>query len=173
VVRKLGAIGGLVLLLLLQGCYKTELPAIGYRYGVPVPELHIVHRGDTLIAIGKRYNIGHRKLIRFNHIRPPYTIFVGQRIYLTHAAPRATTHFIPQQHLKRHYKASAKPKKKKRHKVKVKRTPAHHHTTKVIYPPIIKLLLPFPYDGLHLALSPVDLVPVAAACMMALILGLN
>ena len=95
-VRKLTTLGAIALLLLaLGGCYKTELPAIGYRYGLPVPELHIVHRGDTLFSIGKRYNIDYHTLIRRNHIRPPYTIFVGQRIYLTHAAPKPATTLIP------------------------------------------------------------------------------
>ncbi|MDQ6963352.1 MAG: M23 family metallopeptidase [Mariprofundales bacterium] len=97
-----------VLLLLLQGCYKTDLSAVGYRYGVPVPDIHIVHRGDTLFAIGRRYNISYHRLIRFNHIEPPYTIFVGQRLYLTHAAPKSTSSFIPQKQLHRSSRSKAK-----------------------------------------------------------------
>jgi len=131
-VRKLAAFGVAVVLLLLQGCYKTDLPAIGYRYGVPVPELHIVHRGETLFSIGKRYSVGHHKLIKFNHIRSPYTIFVGQRIYLTHAAPKASRSFIPKRHLQRHYKAHpksvvAKHQRKRADKQKKKHLHRVHH----------------------------------------------
>jgi len=128
VVRKVAVVAGVVLLLLLQGCYKTDLPAIGYRYGVSLPELHIVHRGDTLFAIGKRYNIGYHKLIRFNHIRPPYTIFVGQRIYLSHSAPRAAATFIPKQHLQRSAHAHRKklPAKHKHQRKRPHKKRAHH-----------------------------------------------
>ncbi len=94
--RQLTTIGAILLALLtLGGCYKTELPSLGYRYGLPVPEIHIVQRGDTLFAIGRRYNIDYHTLIRRNHIRPPYTIYVGQRIYLTHAAPKPANSLIP------------------------------------------------------------------------------
>jgi len=135
VVRKLGAIVGVACLLLLQGCYKTDLSTIGYHYGLPTPELHIVHRGDTLFAIGRRYDIGYQKLIRLNHITPPYTIYVGQRIYLTHAAPHSTTDFIPRQHRKSHPRAlphlpqkmhTTKKRATRRHVV-------HKHKTRTVH----------------------------------------
>ncbi|RMH52708.1 MAG: M23 family metallopeptidase [Zetaproteobacteria bacterium] len=85
-------------LLLLAGCYKTDLAGVGYRYGLPLPEVHIVQRGETLYGIGRHYGIDYHLLIRRNHIRPPYTIYVGQRIYLTRPAPASIAPLARQYH---------------------------------------------------------------------------
>ncbi|MES9958079.1 MAG: peptidoglycan DD-metalloendopeptidase family protein [Sedimenticola sp.] len=42
-----------------------------------------VRRGDTLIAISWRYGLDHRRLAAWNSIRPPYTIYPGQKLRLS------------------------------------------------------------------------------------------
>lgn len=48
---------------------------------------HVVVRGDTLYAIAFRHGLDYRELARFNGISPPYTIYPGQRLNLSAAAP--------------------------------------------------------------------------------------
>lgn len=39
---------------------------------------HVVRRGETLYAISFRYDTDYRQLARLNHLRPPYSLRVGQ-----------------------------------------------------------------------------------------------
>lgn len=43
---------------------------------------HVVKRGDTLYSIGWWYGIDHHQLARWNRLSPPYTLSVGQRVFL-------------------------------------------------------------------------------------------
>lgn len=72
----------LLLITLLIGCATRDHLA-------PVSELkshawaghsgtHIVKRGETLYAIAFRYDTDYRKLALLNHVRPPYSLRVGQ-----------------------------------------------------------------------------------------------
>jgi lipoprotein NlpD len=86
----------LVAAAVLAGCYKTELPRYsGSRggYTASAKSVHTsyytVRRGDTLYSIGRRFGVDYKLLARRNHIRYPYTIFVGQHLYLTRIAPRS------------------------------------------------------------------------------------
>jgi len=72
-----------LLLLVLAACVKVQLPG----HGAGRPGVHIVRPGETLYAIGRRHGVDFRLLARRNHIRPPYTIYVGQRLYLWRSAP--------------------------------------------------------------------------------------
>ncbi|QBQ54701.1 peptidoglycan DD-metalloendopeptidase family protein [Nitrosococcus wardiae] len=49
----------------------------------PRPSYYIVRKGDTLYSIGWRYGVHYRTLAHWNKIRPPYTIYVGQKLRLT------------------------------------------------------------------------------------------
>lgn len=44
--------------------------------------VYIVKHNDSLYSIGKRYHVDYHKLAKMNGIRRPYTIYVGQRIYV-------------------------------------------------------------------------------------------
>lgn len=46
---------------------------------------HTVKRGDTLYSIAFRYGLDYREVAAANNIRPPYTIYPGQRIQLVEA----------------------------------------------------------------------------------------
>lgn len=50
---------------------------------IPAPvsrDVHVVRRGDTLYSIAWQNGLGYRQLASMNGIRPPYTIYAGQRL---------------------------------------------------------------------------------------------
>ena len=63
------------ILLLLAGCGQTPS-----RWD---PGYYTVKRGDTLYSIAHAYRLDFRVLARWNGIRPPYTIYPGQRLTLS------------------------------------------------------------------------------------------
>ena len=80
-------VAAVLLVLLLSGCFKT---VVSYT---PVPGAHETYQvrpGDTLGKIANRYQLDYRTLAKRNHIRPPYTIYAGQHIYLRGKAPRSS-----------------------------------------------------------------------------------
>lgn len=84
-----GVAGGPALLatllwaLLLGGCAQTGSPPVAERSPVfGSPTNYTVQPGDTLYSIAWRFGFDHRALARANDIRPPYTIYPGQRLRL-------------------------------------------------------------------------------------------
>ncbi len=84
----------LFLILILAGCGTRQALA-------PVSELkwqpysryqktHTVRRGETLFAIAFRYDTDYRSLARINHLRPPYSLRVGQVLSLQGIRHRTT-----------------------------------------------------------------------------------
>lgn len=70
----------LLTLTLLLGCSSS-----GYRpYNVST---HKVRKGETLYSIAWRYDLDYKDVARWNNIRPPYSIFVGQEIWLSSRYP--------------------------------------------------------------------------------------
>ncbi|ROO32270.1 peptidase M23 [Salinisphaera orenii YIM 95161] len=59
--------------LVLAGCSLREATR---------PEIYTVERGDTLYSIASEHALSWRDLARWNRIRPPYRIEVGQRLSL-------------------------------------------------------------------------------------------
>jgi len=55
----------------------------------------MVQAGDSLYQIGKRFGVDYHLLSRRNRIAKPYTVYVGQRIYLTKNAPISNQIPIP------------------------------------------------------------------------------
>jgi len=103
-------IAAVFLLLLLAGCFKTVIPY------TPLPgahETYQVRHGDTLGKIGKRYGLDYRVLAKRNHIRPPYTIYVGQHLYLRRDAPRSSYLPVPKERIVKHASAGRKKAGKK------------------------------------------------------------
>lgn len=116
-VQRLSIFSGLLLLAMLSGCMKIQLPG----YGVGRHAVHIVRPGETLYGIGKAHGVDFRVLARRNHIRAPYTIYVGQRIYLWRSAPAPAYLPIPQTRKKQ---AHAKPRP--HHAAVAKKRNSHH-----------------------------------------------
>ena len=57
---------------------EDRSPVFGQR-----PDYYLVQRGDTLYSIAWRYDLEHRRLALANGVRPPYTIYPGQRLRLS------------------------------------------------------------------------------------------
>jgi len=109
-------VAAVVLLLLLGGCFRT---VVSYTPQPGAHETYQVRPGDTLGNIARRYNLDYRTLAKRNHIRPPYTIYTGQQIYLRTDAPRSSYLPVPVAKAKAHAKPVRKAEKTTRkHAVK-------------------------------------------------------
>lgn len=69
-----------LVLVMLSGCQSARAPVgvIGDR-----GKYHEVQRGETLYSIAFSYGLDFRDVASRNKIRPPYTIYPGQKIYLS------------------------------------------------------------------------------------------
>jgi len=65
------------------GVTREARPAPRVTPGVSRPTVHVVVRGDTLHGIAFRHGLDYRDLVRWNRIRNPDLILVGQRLRLT------------------------------------------------------------------------------------------
>lgn len=74
----------LLLMCTLTACYKVELPYGNVTGGYSI---YNVQDGDTLYSIGQRVGVDYKVLARRNHIPYPYTVYIGQRLYLRRPAP--------------------------------------------------------------------------------------
>jgi murein DD-endopeptidase MepM/ murein hydrolase activator NlpD len=82
-------------MLMMGGCYYTPAPYDHHREAPrhtarAAPNAYAVYSvrpGDTLYSIAKRFGINYRLLARRNRIGYPYTIYVGQELFLTRMAP--------------------------------------------------------------------------------------
>jgi lipoprotein NlpD len=72
----------LLLVLVLAGCgARNELAPVSELKWQPYSryqKTHTVRRGETLYAIAFRYDTDYRQLAQLNHLRPPYSLRVGQ-----------------------------------------------------------------------------------------------
>lgn len=103
--RRIGLVS--VLMLLVAACSQPRIgqaPVINGGTGerverpaasVSTPGTVTVRRGDSLYKIAKRYRIRLRGIIDANNLKPPYTIFPGQKLRLptsgVHVAKRGET----------------------------------------------------------------------------------
>lgn len=92
--------GLLLILLMLTACSQRDglapVVEVKWRDANLHVQQHIVERGETLYAIAFRYDQDYRQLAVANHLASPYTLYVGQVIYLNHkhqsvySTPRTT-----------------------------------------------------------------------------------
>lgn len=68
-------------LVLLTSCAREEAPAEVVAAPSITP-FHVVARGETLSIIAGKYNMNKMALIRINRLRPPYRIFIGQKLII-------------------------------------------------------------------------------------------
>ncbi|MDX8403371.1 MAG: M23 family metallopeptidase [Mariprofundaceae bacterium] len=131
----------LVTIAALPACYKTALPSSSYSkpsYSKHTGKrhstyaTHTVRRGDTLYSIGKRFGVDHKLLARRNHIRWPYTIYVGQRLSLTRVAPKPQ--YMPTPKARAKTKKVARKKTASKKYVSPHRKPAVNGSVKLRWP---------------------------------------
>lgn len=72
--------------LILAGCGTNWAP-VTELHG-HFQKTHVVKPGETLYSIAFRYDTDYKTLARLNHINPPYSLRIGQIIYLKNATPR-------------------------------------------------------------------------------------
>lgn len=75
------ALSVLVSLLLLTNCATDHKPA-DVEFVASTNPYHIVQRGETLSSIADKYNMKKIALIRLNRLKPPYRIFINQRLII-------------------------------------------------------------------------------------------
>ncbi len=61
---------------------------VGQKIKVPSENIknsdyYIVQKGDNLFSISKKNNIKFTELVKYNNLKKPYSIYVGQKIYLS------------------------------------------------------------------------------------------
>ncbi|MDR1025920.1 MAG: peptidoglycan DD-metalloendopeptidase family protein [Lactobacillus sp.] len=74
----------ILMFLVLTGCQRDGLRLFNMDglWGSSRPNQITVVKGDTLYSLSKQYNVPLRDLIERNSLRPPYTLSIGQTIYL-------------------------------------------------------------------------------------------
>lgn len=82
----------LIMVSLLAACYSTSAPRHAISVHKPSNKtktvIRYVRTNDTLYSIGKKFGVDYRLIARRNHIRYPYRIYIGQRLYINRQAPR-------------------------------------------------------------------------------------
>ena len=74
--------GLLILVVLVSGCGNTGKVPVRDVGRYDTGEFHRVQKGDTLYSIAWRYNLDYKTLAAANNIKPPYMIYVDQKIML-------------------------------------------------------------------------------------------
>lgn len=64
------------------GCTDIFPSLIAPQHPAPPPKTYQVKSGDTLFSIGQHFDIPHQKLARWNGIKEPHELYVGQRLRL-------------------------------------------------------------------------------------------
>src|SRR2546430_835477 len=86
-----------LIVLFLSGCYSYQeiyAPVLDGTHIEPLPPrgIYRVEKHQTLYSIAWRYGLDYRVLAERNHISPPYSVKVGQILYLTKNASRNAVH---------------------------------------------------------------------------------
>lgn len=75
-------------LLFLSGCSRTNRPA-DVEYDHSVSPYHRVGKGESISSIAQRFGMDKMELVRLNGLKPPYKIFVGQKLLVKTSATSA------------------------------------------------------------------------------------
>lgn len=84
----------LLLIILIAGCahrhYRLiKLPPVreGWQQSVAGKNAYVVQKKDTLYSIAWAFGIDYRDLAKRNNLNPPYSLCVGQRLYIATTKP--------------------------------------------------------------------------------------
>jgi murein DD-endopeptidase MepM/ murein hydrolase activator NlpD len=86
-------------LILVIGCSnKSQRPA-EVEYDHSITPYHHVEKGESIASIAQKFSMDKMELVRLNGLKPPYKIFVGQKLLVktssTSAKPRETDFDAP------------------------------------------------------------------------------
>jgi len=75
--------------LAVAGCFSTNPSrhVVSVARGSHHVVIRYVRANDTLYGIGKKFGVDYHLIAKRNHIRYPYRIYVGQRLYINRTAP--------------------------------------------------------------------------------------
>ena len=93
----------IVLSIVLSSC-ASNLPPIGNSRDLKNTKTYTVQKGDTLFSISWRGELDYKTLGQWNNIRPPYTIFVGQKLKLFKPKQLARKYKTPPPQTKHRYR---------------------------------------------------------------------
>jgi len=126
----------LVLLLALGACISTPTPNYKAQHSSThkhsqhkKPVIRYVRSNDTLYGIGKKFGVDYRLIAKRNHIRYPYKIYLGQRLYIDRHAPKSND-LTAIKINNTHKKVSKRSIKKNKHHKKLKRIAKASHKTR-------------------------------------------
>ncbi|MDQ6987168.1 MAG: M23 family metallopeptidase [Mariprofundaceae bacterium] len=154
------------LLLVLSGCFRTVVP---YTPQHAEYASYQVRSGDTLGSIAKHHKLDYKVLAQRNHLRPPYTIYVGQRLYLWRQAPKSTYLPMPKLRKKAHATIVKKKAKVSRKHAKSPSRAIHKGKVSLHWPLRGRISSKFgrrhgrPHDGIDIAAKEGTAVRAAAA----------
>ena len=72
--------------LMLSACTSdiARAPVVnGWHQPSAATEAYVVRSGDTLYSIAWAFGLDYRSLVEVNHLQPPYSLSVGQRLKMT------------------------------------------------------------------------------------------
>ena len=85
---------------MLCGCGNSHTPApviIAWLQPEAQAADYIVSRGDTIYSIAWQFGLDYKILAQANHLKPPYSIYQGQRLKMTTTARGALKPLPPNQ----------------------------------------------------------------------------
>ena len=135
----IGRAATVALFFALAGCISTPTPnhhssghkQIHHASFKSKTVIRYVRKNDTLYSIGRKFGVDYRVIARRNHIRWPYRIYVGQRLYINRQAPAA---FDPAaekiRHISKHTAARKTTTRKHAHRKSAKPKSASAHKSK-------------------------------------------
>ncbi|MGD8191729.1 LysM peptidoglycan-binding domain-containing protein [Brevibacillus ginsengisoli] len=56
---------------------------------------YVVRPGDTLIGIATQFGVPWTEIVRVNNLQPPYSLYVGQRLFIPGVRPTPTPPIAP------------------------------------------------------------------------------
>ncbi|MDQ6993934.1 MAG: M23 family metallopeptidase [Mariprofundus sp.] len=83
----------LLMIVSLSACFSTHVKPTTHHVSHSShskAKVYTVRRGDTLYRIGKRFGVKYKLIAQRNRLHSPYTVYVGQRLYITSRAPHTS-----------------------------------------------------------------------------------
>ncbi len=107
-----GTLAGVLSIILLLGLASCSSHSPRPGASTHRSNYHLVRKGETLYSIAWRHGTDYRHLARINRIKPPYTIYAGQKLWLgsrSAVQPRKTRAPAPKKKVSKKPSGSSAP----------------------------------------------------------------